>query len=308
MSLLLVPASTENLEKSITKSVDLSFARVHLGEGFLQILLRLAGNEGVRCWAMTKSKQKLFTDIETGDEVLFTEKGTGLFTHYGIVIGKTQNIDFGGELWPFVGVNPWEYIYFLANTQRVTIDKSWLVSQLGYNPSFAVPGPILVKREQYEKLGSVAALAEVPVFAHISECVPERDYSALDIPTLTKRRQGHSDFSKDVKQKYGYKCAICEIAEPEFLVAGHISAWAQDKENRLNPSNGICLCSLHDKAFEHGYISLNSDYEVLLNPRLATDSILYEQLSKYVGKQIRLPSQYEPSLELLKIHRRIHSI
>ena len=95
MSVLLVPATRENLETSIENSVDLEFARKYLDEKLITELLRLSGNEGIRCWAVTKNKRKLYNDIRKGDEVLLTEKGTGLFSHYGIVIGKTRNVEFG---------------------------------------------------------------------------------------------------------------------------------------------------------------------------------------------------------------------
>ena len=36
----------------------------------------------------------------------------------------------------------------------------------------------------------------------------------------------------------------------KLLVASHIIPWSENKEERLNPTNGICLSSLYDKAFD----------------------------------------------------------
>ena len=115
MSLFLVPATRENLEQSIERSVDVKLAKKHLGNDFVEKIILQSGLEGIRCWAVTKNRKKFFSDLTSGDEVLLTEKGTGLFTHYGIVVGKVINESLGNELWPIVGDNPWEYIYFLMN-------------------------------------------------------------------------------------------------------------------------------------------------------------------------------------------------
>jgi len=305
MSLLLVPATRENLEKSIERPVDIVFAKKHLSGEFVQTLVRQAGNEGIRCWAVTKNKRALFGKIRDGDEVLLTEKGTGLFTHYGIIIGKTQNESFGRALWPISGDNPWEYIYFLANIQKIRIDKKNLVMQLGYKESFIVPGSIIAKNDNLE---TISKKYKIPVFDYIAENNESKDYSASNIESSGTRRQGHANFSKEVKQNYNYQCAVCGITETEFLIAGHISTWAEDKENRLNPSNGLCLCSLHDKAFEHGYISLDNHYRVIINNKINKRSVLFNELNKYNQKKILLPTKSLPDLKLLQNHRKRHNL
>lgn len=308
MSLLLVPATRENLEKSIEISVDISFARKHLGEDFTSEILRLSGNEGIRCWAVTKNRRQLFENIHNGDEVLLTEKNTGCFTHYGVVIGKIQSASFGNALWPLAGENPWEYIYFLANITRIRTDKSEFVRELGYNDTYIVPGSMMVKAEYYAKVGAISERFEIPVFEYISEAIEDSDYSGSDIQATAKRRVGHASFSRTVKGNYQYSCAICGITEPEFLIAGHISTWAEDICNRLNPSNGICLCSLHDKSFEHGYISLDDEYRVVLNSRINRNATLYNELCKYENTKIRLPVRNPPNKKILMSHRKKHNI
>jgi uncharacterized membrane protein YkvA (DUF1232 family) len=196
MSLLLVPATRENLEKSIEQSVDIEFARNYLQEEFVEDLLRQSRSEGIRCWALTKNRRKLYDDIANGDEVLLTEKGTGLFTHYGVIIGKTQNVSFGKCLWPISGDYPWEYIYFLANIQKICIDKNQLVVRLGYKESFAVPGSIMAKNDNYEAIGTISKEYKIPVFGNIAE---NNDFSASNIQTNGARRQGHANFSEEVK-------------------------------------------------------------------------------------------------------------
>lgn len=308
MSLLLVPATRENLEKSIEKSVDVSFAKQHLPSDFVDEILKFSGIEGIRCWALTKNRITIFNDIKNGDEVLLTEKGTGHFTHYGIIIGKTQNIDFGNALWPIVGNNPWENIYFLANITKTNIDKRKLVTDLGYAENFTVPGVIKVDDTKYINLVTISQYFEIPVFENVAETNEDKDFSGKNIQAIGTKRVGHSKFSKDVKTNYEYTCAICGITEIEFLVAGHISSWAEDHENRLNPQNGICLCSLHDKAFEHGYIGLSDEFRVIVNPKVNRQSSLYSNLKNYENKPIRRPQTGQPDINFLKKHRKKHNL
>lgn len=296
------------MEKSIEKSVDIGFARNFFSSTFLDEILKWSGIEGIRCWATTKNRTTIFDNINDGDEVLLTEKGTGCFTYYGIVIGKSQNVEFGNALWPVVGKSSWENIYFLANITNVNIDKVKLVTGLGYAENFTVPGIIKVDDKKYLNFGSISQRFEIPVFDHVAETKEEKDFSSEDIPTIGKRRAAHYKFSKKVKENYNYSCAICGINQTEFLIAGHISPWSEDHENRLNPENGICLCALHDRAFEHGYIGLTDNFTIVISPKIDKTSKLYVVLKEFENKAIYIPSVNKPHIEFLKSHRKKHSI
>ncbi len=47
-----------------------------------------------------------------------------------------------------------------------------------------------------------------------------------------------------------------------------ISLNGSSHHNRLNPENGLCLCNIHDRAFELGYIGIKSDYSILISNEL----------------------------------------
>ena len=164
----------------------------------------------------------------------------------------------------------------------------------------------MAKKDRYPKFDTISKKFEIPVYSYIAENNEDKDYSAQDIQVSGKRRQGHAKFSKTIKENYGYSCAICGITEPEFLISGHISTWAEDENNRLNPKNGICLCSLHDKAFEHGYISLDDDYNIILNKKIKHQSVLFKELARFDHKRIKLPAKFYPGVEYLRNHRRKH--
>jgi putative restriction endonuclease len=83
-----------------------------------------------------------------------------------------------------------------------------------------------------------------------------------------KTRVNQNLFRQMILSIYGSKCAISGIDSPEFLIASHIKRWADDPNERLNPENGICLSALYDRAFEDGFIGINTDYTILISSDL----------------------------------------
>lgn len=116
------------------------------------------------------------------------------------------------------------------------------------------------------------------------------------------RGAGQKVFADQVKANYGYTCAITGIKIKEFLVASHIIPWAEDKDNRLNPRNGICLSTLVDKAFDKGYLTITKRGTVLLSDELKEDPVLYKMLEPYNGQKIQVKKQFAPIDEFLDWH------
>lgn len=131
--------------------------------------------------------------------------------------------------------------------------------------------------------------------------IEEKDYAVEDEYSSTKTRgSAQYVFAKQVKNNYGYKCAVTGISTPEFLIASHIVPWAMDKRIRLDPSNGICLSVLVDKAFETGALVIDETLEISVSVSLAeSDSDLYELLRPYQGTSLRRPLSGAPNPEYL---------
>jgi hypothetical protein len=314
MSLYLVPANRKNLEISIEKDVSPGLLAPHVSKEDLAEIQSRAGMDGIRCWAMTPTNRAYFNAMRPGDMVLLSESGTGRFTHYAQVTSKLESKPFGDALWPFKGERPWELIYFLRNIRRISIPKAELVKKLGYEPGYAVAGTMLVQEERIQEFesahGSIADWLGIPyIQAEYADALSEwrdgeqADYSASDVLVAAKRRRLHEKFAARVKANYGMTCAMCDIAAQDFLVAGHIVAWSEDEQNRLNPANGLCLCVLHDRAFERGYLLLDEQLYIRMNPNLDPTAPLGRQLGRVVGQRIRLPVTHPPDPGLLKRHR-----
>ncbi|WJY14620.1 HNH endonuclease [Pectobacteriaceae bacterium CE90] len=133
----------------------------------------------------------------------------------------------------------------------------------------------------------------------------EEDYRGDERITQVKTRIGQQLFRKRVLSAYDERCCITGLEEPALLVASHIRPWKMAAEHRLNPSNGLCLSNLHDKAFDLGLITFNDHLELMLSPRIKKlkSPISESNFAQYEGLPIRLPDQYPPDMSQMTYHR-----
>ena len=95
-----------------------------------------------------------------------------------------------------------------------------------------------------------------------SDAVEWEDIQGLDKHVVTKVRVNQHLFRSIILTGYRFECAVCRLPIPSLLVAAHIVPWSADKSQRMNPRNGICLCSLHDKAFDAGILIIEPDFRI----------------------------------------------
>jgi putative restriction endonuclease len=122
---------------------------------------------------------------------------------------------------------------------------------------------------------------------------------------LIKTRVNQSFFRDSILGIYDRKCCITGLGISKLLVASHIMPWADDKKNRLNPENGLCLNSIHDKAFDEGFITITTDYKVKLSEAILDfqkEEIIKKFFKEYEGIKITMPERYFPSKKFLEYH------
>ena len=122
---------------------------------------------------------------------------------------------------------------------------------------------------------------------------------------LIKQRVNQSFFRSTILSSYNLKCCITGLSIPDFLVASHIVPWKVDEINRLNPRNGLCLNSIHDKAFDRGFITVTPDYKIKISKYFDSfkkDVAIPEFFLKYENQSIILPDKFLPSKEFLDWH------
>ena len=153
-------------------------------------------------------------------------------------------------------------------------------------------------REDWEgKLVEASKVIEPEIFE--SQDIETTRVSEVEIRTK------QSVFRRMILSSYVGRCCITGLSDPRLLVASHIVPWNEDRKNRLNPQNGLCLNVLHDKAFDRGLITVKPDLTVSVSPellRLRDDPFAENNLVSLEGAKIRLPEKFAPAPEFLKWH------
>lgn len=134
--------------------------------------------------------------------------------------------------------------------------------------------------------------------------IPE-DFSGETRRIVTEQRIKQNFFRRAVLSSYRSRCCMSGLSEPRLLVASHIVPWSKDKANRLNPSNGLCLSAIHDKAFDKGLITLTDDFKIVVSEELKrkNDSFIIEVLLPLNGLAIEPPERFVPQAEFIAWHR-----
>jgi putative restriction endonuclease len=120
-----------------------------------------------------------------------------------------------------------------------------------------------------------------------------------------KERVGQSFFRQALLAAYNYKCCFTGIAIQSLLRASHIKPWSEsnDINEKANPRNGLLLNALHDSAFDNGYMTITTDYRILISKELMHES---EENRYYFlslnGKQMTLPSRFLPDKQFIEYH------
>lgn len=143
-----------------------------------------------------------------------------------------------------------------------------------------------------------ADLDEVEAFR---EQIVQKSYEVADsTATIKTRGSAQRAFAEAVKVNYGYRCAITGVMTKDFLIASHIVPWSKDQSIRLDPSNGICLSQLVDRAFEKGYLQIEDDLTIRIDwGRIGDDEALRIQLEPYDGQKLSVPANEAPQIEYL---------
>ena len=121
---------------------------------------------------------------------------------------------------------------------------------------------------------------------------------------LTAQRIKQHFFRRAVLSSYRGRCCMSGISDSRLLIASHIVPWSQDKDNRLNPSNGLCLSALHDRAFDKGLMTLTDEFTILISEDLkrCDEAFVKEVLMPLDGRPIEPPERFAPKAEFVAWH------
>ena len=131
------------------------------------------------------------------------------------------------------------------------------------------------------------------------------DYSGETKQVLIEQRIKQNFFRRAVLSSYRGRCCMSGLSESRLLIASHIVPWSKDKANRLNPSNGLCLSAIHDRAFDKGLITLTDDFKIIVSEELKrkNEPFVIEVLLPLNGRTIEPPERFAPQAEFIAWHR-----
>lgn len=150
--------------------------------------------------------------------------------------------------------------------------------------------------EIVERLAPEVADMDLPI-------APEGE---TDVVRAVRTRRVQSFFRAAVLTSYEGRCAITSLAVPDLLVASHIIPWSKSVMRRADPTNGICLNALFDRAFDRGLITVDEDCRVVVSRRLCQAVITADldcSLREAHGRPLRMPRRLTPDTAALEYHR-----
>lgn len=161
----------------------------------------------------------------------------------------------------------------------------------------------LLAVECEEQRQALRALKGLPEEYPLEEI--DTDYTGETRSAVIQQRVKQHFFRKAVLSSYRGRCCMTGISDNNLLVASHIVPWRHDKTNRLNPRNGLCLSTLHDRAFDKGMITLDENYRVILSEKLqaTSNAMLQSAFLNLQGMQIEFPERFLPTPDFVTWHR-----
>ena len=145
----------------------------------------------------------------------------------------------------------------------------------------------------------------VPDVDTADDSISLEDFTGETRQVLTTQRVKQQFFRRAVLSSYRGRCCMSGLSDSRLLIASHIVPWSNDKTNRLNPSNGLCLSAIHDRAFDKGLISLADDFTIIVSEELKQrdDVFVKDVLLPLNGREIEAPERFAPQLEFVAWHR-----
>ncbi len=166
------------------------------------------------------------------------------------------------------------------------------------------PEALALKSEQLlaSRLGrSLEEIAEIE-----TDDLPK---AGIERDAVIKIRVNQSFFRRRILSAYDFRCCVTGLTNRSLLTASHILSWAENKEHRLNPKNGLCLNALHDRAFDRHLMWIENDLMIRFSSHIYETAKkskepkgTTEWLTRFDGQRLILPKNFAPSSEFLEKH------
>jgi putative restriction endonuclease len=219
--------------------------------------------------------QRRYQDEGTADGVLYRYQDGPIDNHFNRWLRSAHTL--ATPLVYFIGTRP-----------------NWYVAEY---PAF-VEADYPAERSVLISFGEMSGPYEEREPLQIEDAIVRR-YKVREV----KQRLHQAQFRGAVITAYRERCTICTLRESQLLDAAHIVADAEEHGEPL-VSNGLSLCSIHHRAFDHDLVGISGDRRVHVSPRLLEDEDgpMLDLLKGFHGREIAVPSQRQlrPDAERLE--------
>ncbi|MFC1684995.1 HNH endonuclease [Pseudomonadota bacterium] len=167
--------------------------------------------------------------------------------------------------------------------------------------------------EFQDNWSAMAEKSETAFEAMMGETVQEQALPELEqslgpseVEQMVKVRRHQTFFRNAVLSSYENRCALTGITVPQLLIASHIIPWSQNENRRADPTNGLCLNALHDKAFDCHLITFDEDCRLVVSSVLKKGDIQEFHSSNFAdleGTALAIPHRFAPDPQALEEHR-----
>lgn len=167
--------------------------------------------------------------------------------------------------------------------------------------------------EESSRLLQLNSLTAPSPEAFSAETAPE-DQPIIALPTGPSERRAsvsvrlfQSFFRRAVLTSYSSACCVCGLDIRSLLVASHIKPWAGNESTRTDPENGLCLCAIHDRAFDRGLIAVSRELRIAVAPGVMSSKQQFVRaaLTTFDRQPLRMPMRFAPREEFLAWHRKV---
>ncbi|MES2936708.1 MAG: HNH endonuclease [Pseudomonadota bacterium] len=97
-----------------------------------------------------------------------------------------------------------------------------------------------------------------------TELIQTPSTSAAVFAKVPSRGVGQQVFRRALLKAYQCRCAFCGLSFSHALEAAHIWPWSKcAPHEKLDPANGVLLCSTHHKLFDADLLTFDSDLRIV---------------------------------------------
>jgi len=127
------------------------------------------------------------------------------------------------------------------------------------------------------------------------------DIEETEKAALIKARRGQGQFRTELF-KIERACRVTQVGESQHLIASHTKPWRNcDNEERLDPENGFMLTPTVDHLFDKGFISFESNGDLVVSPVAHQKSLF--KMGIAISSQFNVGTFSEGQKKYLDWHR-----